>query len=106
VTFSWPRKGHGAHIDLHWPSGSCVQNALRGRVVSRRPFPTVAHRVHLLFRFHAYREDKRQDEIQKLTSTGIVPSDQYLEKYPEKSMEARPWLMGRVAAVINVSDTN
>jgi len=46
-------------------------------------------------------EDRRQDEIKELTSKGIVPSSQDLEKFPERSMEARPWLMGTVAGVIN-----
>jgi len=46
-------------------------------------------------------EDKRQDEIKALTSKGIVPWQHDIEKHPERSMEARPWYMGRVAAVIN-----
>lgn len=45
------------------------------------------------------REDNRQAEIKELTSKGIIPSIQDVEQHPEKSIEARPWLMGRVAAV-------
>lgn len=41
----------------------------------------------------------RQDEIKALTSKGILPHEAELEKHPEKSVEGRPWLMGRVSAV-------
>lgn len=54
--------------------------------------------------FYMSREDNRQTEIKQLTSQGIVPYNQDLEKHPEKSLEARSWLMGRVVALINVSD--
>lgn len=47
-----------------------------------------------------YREANRQAEIKELTSKGIIPVYDELEKHPEKSIEARPWLMGSVAAVI------
>ncbi|KAF9530320.1 2-nitropropane dioxygenase [Crepidotus variabilis] len=46
-------------------------------------------------------EEKKQAEIKELTSKGIVPVYHDLEKHPEKSMEARAWLMGSVSAVIN-----
>ncbi|KAF9224054.1 2-nitropropane dioxygenase [Gyrodon lividus] len=45
--------------------------------------------------------NNRQKEIKELTSKGIIPADHDVEKHPEKSMEARPWLIGRVAALIN-----
>ncbi|KAJ8087229.1 hypothetical protein AAF712_002761 [Marasmius tenuissimus] len=45
-------------------------------------------------------ETKRQDEIEKLTSQGIIPVEHDLKNHPERSMEARGWLMGRVAALI------
>lgn len=45
------------------------------------------------------REENRQAEIKELTSKGIVPAVWDVEQHPEKSIEARPWLMGRVAAV-------
>ncbi|KAK0210368.1 2-nitropropane dioxygenase [Desarmillaria ectypa] len=45
-------------------------------------------------------ETRRRDEIEKLTSQGLVPHNVELEKYPEKSLQGRPWLMGRVAASI------
>ncbi|KAF8575205.1 NPD-domain-containing protein [Ramaria rubella] len=46
-------------------------------------------------------EENRQGEITEMTSKGIVPYYDDLEKHPEKSLEARPWLMGRVVALIN-----
>ena len=36
-----------------------------------------------------------------MTSKGIIPATQDLELHPEKSIEARAWLIGRVAALIN-----
>ncbi|KAF8806898.1 2-nitropropane dioxygenase [Phlegmacium glaucopus] len=45
-------------------------------------------------------ENNKQAEIQDLTSRGIIPVYHDLEKHPEKSIEARPWLMGSVSAVI------
>ncbi|KAF5316360.1 hypothetical protein D9619_006700 [Psilocybe cf. subviscida] len=50
--------------------------------------------------FVAEWEANRQAEIKELTSKGIIPVYDELEKHPEKSIEARPWLMGSVAAVI------
>lgn len=47
------------------------------------------------------RNNNRQEEIKELTSKGILPVNQDLEQHPERSMEAFPWLMGRVAALIN-----
>lgn len=44
-------------------------------------------------------EKNKQAEIKKLTSEGIVPIERILEEHPEQSMEARPWLIGKVAAV-------
>jgi NAD(P)H-dependent flavin oxidoreductase YrpB (nitropropane dioxygenase family) len=46
-------------------------------------------------------EENRQVEIKELTSKGIIPYEQEMEEHPEKSLEARPWLMGKVAAVIH-----
>ncbi|KZP01510.1 2-nitropropane dioxygenase [Calocera viscosa TUFC12733] len=46
-------------------------------------------------------ETKRKDEIVELTSKGIVPVEHELEQHPEKSLEARPWLMGQVAGAID-----
>ncbi|KAJ8462064.1 hypothetical protein ONZ45_g18068 [Pleurotus djamor] len=37
----------------------------------------------------------RQQEIKELTSKGVIPHEQELQKHPEKSIEGRPWLMGR-----------
>jgi hypothetical protein len=49
------------------------------------------------------REENRQAEIKDLTSRGIIPVNDELEKDPKKSLEARStFLMGRVVAVINV----
>lgn len=46
-------------------------------------------------------ETKRQDEIEKLTSQGIIPVEHDLNLHPEKSAESRGWLMGKVAAMIH-----
>ncbi|KAG5644879.1 hypothetical protein DXG03_007520 [Asterophora parasitica] len=46
-------------------------------------------------------EENRQAEIKELTSKGIIPHIHELEKHPEKSIQGRPWLMGRVAALID-----
>ncbi|KAF9048290.1 2-nitropropane dioxygenase [Hymenopellis radicata] len=46
-------------------------------------------------------EKNRQAEIKELTSKGIIPVEHDLEKHAEKSLEARPWLMGKVAALVN-----
>ena len=47
------------------------------------------------------RNNNRQEEIKELTSKGILPASHDIEQHPEKSIEARPWLMGRVAALIH-----
>ncbi|KAI0670522.1 2-nitropropane dioxygenase [Trametes maxima] len=44
--------------------------------------------------------DGRQQEITELTSQGKIPHEVELEKHPEKSMEGRMWLMGKVAGSI------
>ena len=49
----------------------------------------------------ARRNNNRQAEIKELTSKGIIPAEYELEKHPEKSLEARAWLIGRVAALID-----
>ncbi|KAK0499997.1 2-nitropropane dioxygenase [Armillaria luteobubalina] len=46
-------------------------------------------------------ETNRQDEIRELTSKGIIPAEKDLEEHPEKSISARPWLMGTVSALIH-----
>ncbi|KDQ60627.1 hypothetical protein JAAARDRAFT_151171 [Jaapia argillacea MUCL 33604] len=46
-------------------------------------------------------ENSRQQEIIKLTSEGKIPHEVELESHPEKSMEGRMWLMGKVAGSIN-----
>jgi hypothetical protein len=48
-----------------------------------------------------YRNNNRQAEIKELTSKGILPHDKEMEKHPEKSMQARTFLIGRVAAMIH-----
>ncbi|KDR80835.1 hypothetical protein GALMADRAFT_241305 [Galerina marginata CBS 339.88] len=45
-------------------------------------------------------EENRQKEIKELTSQGIIPVYKELEEHPEKSIEARPWLMGSVSSMI------
>jgi len=52
----------------------------------------------------AYVDDwnnNRQAEIKELTGKGLLPHEVELEKHPEKSVEGRPWLMGRVSSLIN-----
>ncbi|KAG2061256.1 2-nitropropane dioxygenase [Suillus hirtellus] len=46
-------------------------------------------------------ETQRQGEITKLVARGHVPHDVELENHPEKSLEGRMWLMGKVAGSIN-----
>ncbi|KAK7050581.1 NMO domain-containing protein [Favolaschia claudopus] len=43
----------------------------------------------------------RQAEIKELTSKGLIPHYVELEKHPEKSVQGRQWLMGRVSALIH-----
>ncbi|KAJ6488067.1 2-nitropropane dioxygenase [Mycena vulgaris] len=45
--------------------------------------------------------NNKQAEIKELTSKGILPHETFLEKHPERSLETRPWLMGRVSSLIN-----
>lgn len=47
------------------------------------------------------RNNNRQAEIKELTSKGILPHEHELEKHPEKSLEGRTWLIGRVSALIH-----
>ncbi|KAG5652148.1 hypothetical protein H0H81_006132 [Sphagnurus paluster] len=46
-------------------------------------------------------EENRQAEIKELTSKGIIPHEHELQKHPEKSLQGRAWLIGRVAALID-----
>jgi len=45
-------------------------------------------------------EEKRRDEIKRLTSQGRIPHEVELERHPEKSLDGRMWLMGQVAGSI------
>ncbi|EKM57576.1 uncharacterized protein PHACADRAFT_170818 [Phanerochaete carnosa HHB-10118-sp] len=45
--------------------------------------------------------NNRQQEIKELTSKGILPHDHELEKHPEKSVEGRMFLIGRISALIH-----
>ena len=47
------------------------------------------------------RNNNRADEIKALTAKGILPVEHDLKEHPERSLEARPWLIGRVAALID-----
>ena len=47
------------------------------------------------------RNNNRQAEIKDLTSRGILPHEHEMEKHPEKSLQARTWLIGKVAAQIH-----
>ncbi|KAF7308972.1 NMO domain-containing protein [Mycena kentingensis (nom. inval.)] len=44
--------------------------------------------------------NERTAEIKELTAKGILPHEHELKNHPEKSLE-RPWLMGRVSALIH-----
>ncbi|KAH9854086.1 2-nitropropane dioxygenase [Lenzites betulinus] len=44
--------------------------------------------------------DGREQEIAKLAAQGQIPHEVEIEKHPEKSMEGRMWLMGKVAGSI------
>ncbi|KAG8992446.1 hypothetical protein FRB94_013928 [Tulasnella sp. JGI-2019a] len=46
-------------------------------------------------------EENRQAEMKELLSQGILPIDKDMEKYPEKAMAARPWLLGKVSGLID-----
>lgn len=51
-------------------------------------------------------EENRQQEIKELTSKGIIPVEHDMENLPDdvddETLEnARPYLMGKVAAVVN-----
>lgn len=51
-------------------------------------------------------EDNRHDEIKQLTAKGIIPVEHDMENLPddvddETFENARPYLMGKVAAVVN-----
>jgi len=45
--------------------------------------------------------NNRQAEIKELTSKGILPAEHELEQHPEKSMQARTFLIGRISALIH-----
>ncbi|PSR78263.1 hypothetical protein PHLCEN_2v7459 [Hermanssonia centrifuga] len=45
--------------------------------------------------------NNRQAEIKELTSKGIIPHEYEMEKHPEKSLEARTFLIGRVSSLIH-----
>ncbi|KAJ7504231.1 2-nitropropane dioxygenase [Mycena galericulata] len=44
--------------------------------------------------------NNRQEEIKDLLSKGIIPHEHELKSHPEKSVEGRSWLMGRVSSLI------
>ena len=48
-----------------------------------------------------FRHKNRQEEIRELTAKGILPRDHDVAQHPEKSLEARGWLLGQVAALID-----
>lgn len=45
-------------------------------------------------------EENRQQELVSLLSQGKIPHTEELEKHPEKSIQGRMWLMGKVAGSI------
>ncbi|PFH49109.1 hypothetical protein AMATHDRAFT_148403 [Amanita thiersii Skay4041] len=46
-------------------------------------------------------EVKRREEIEKLTSQGLIPHEEELKIHPDKGVAGLSWLMGRVAGSIN-----
>ncbi|KAF8842563.1 2-nitropropane dioxygenase [Paxillus ammoniavirescens] len=46
-------------------------------------------------------ESQRQQEIAELVFQGEIPHEVELERHPEKSLEGRMWLMGKVAGAIH-----
>lgn len=45
--------------------------------------------------------NNRQAEIKELTSKGILPAEHELSQHPEKSLQARTFLIGRISALID-----
>jgi len=45
-------------------------------------------------------EENRQAEMKELLAQGKLPIDKDMEKYPERSLQARPWLLGKVSGLI------
>ncbi|KAJ7255449.1 2-nitropropane dioxygenase [Mycena haematopus] len=89
VEASAPQK----HKDLIVSAG--FEDAVTTLIFTGRP---------LRVRRTAYVDDwnnNRQAEIKELTGKGLLPHEVELEKHPEKSVEGRPWLMGRVSSLIN-----
>ena len=39
--------------------------------------------------------------MKDLLAQGVLPIDRDMEKHPEKSLEARPWLLGKVSGLID-----
>ena len=62
--------------------------AYRGELTSHHP------------RFHPASPAAAQD-IDIETAKGILPIEHDLKEHPEKSLEARAWLIGRVSALIH-----
>lgn len=58
-----------------------------------------AQGADLLFVF--LRENNRQAEAKALLERGVIPVEEDLKAHPENSLNARPWLTGRVAAQIH-----
>ncbi|KAG9010700.1 hypothetical protein FRB90_007691 [Tulasnella sp. 427] len=46
-------------------------------------------------------EEKRQDEMKDLLSQGVIPAEKDIEEHPERSLESRRWLLGKVAGLIH-----
>jgi len=46
-------------------------------------------------------EENRKEEMKDILAQGVLPIDKDLEKHPEKSLEARPWLLGKVSGLID-----
>lgn len=81
------------HKDLVLQAG--YDDVIRTLVYSGRPMSV--HKTPYVSEW----ESHRQQEILDLVSEGKIPHEVELQKHPEKSVEGRMWLMGRVAGSIN-----
>lgn len=46
-------------------------------------------------------EENRKEEMKQYLAQGVLPIDKDMEKHPERSLEARPWLLGKVSGLIS-----
>ncbi|KAF9228672.1 2-nitropropane dioxygenase [Gyrodon lividus] len=81
------------HKELVLSAG--YDDAIRTLIYSGRPM-SVRKTIYV-----AEWESQRQQELAELLSQGKIPHEVELQKHPEKSLEGRMWLMGKVAGSIH-----